>query len=237
MSCLIHLTDVNLCLFPVVRHVDLSNLPAEEKGKAAFTWKGSTNQTALQRPAGTAKEQVRESSANGVVFGVDLAESTQHVLSDRPESRRANSFDSSVPPSTLLTGLLASLCRPGRPFKKLGRGRRKRSASANSSSSSSCEGYPGDDRLLFSLRDDDDLSQSGLRFNNKTKGLIDALTKFFTPSPEGRKARQEVVDYSEQCRIRKKAHRKGEGDDRGGKDQFCSNFNSQLSQDLGFKLT
>lgn len=113
---------------------------------------------------------------------------------------------------------LLSLCRPGRPFKKLGgRGRRKRSASANSSSSSSCEGYPGDDRLLFSMREDDGLSQSSLRFNNKTKGLIDALTKFFTPSPEGRKARQEVVDYSQQCRIRKKASRKGEGDDRGGK--------------------
>ncbi|KAF3696137.1 Histone acetyltransferase KAT6A [Channa argus] len=106
--------------------------------------------------------------------------------------------------------------RPGRPFKKLGgRGRRKRSDSANSSSSSSCEGYPGDDRLLFSMREDDELSQSSLRFNNKTKGLIDALTKFFTPSPEGRKARQEVVDYSQQCRIRKKASRKGEGDDRG----------------------
>ncbi|XP_035766511.1 histone acetyltransferase KAT6A [Neolamprologus brichardi] len=105
--------------------------------------------------------------------------------------------------------------RPGRPFKKLGgRGRRKRSASANSSSSSSCEGYPGDDRLLFSMREDGDLSHSSLRFNNKTKGLIDALTKFFTPSPEGRKARQEVVDYSQQCRIRKKASRKGEGDDR-----------------------
>uniref|UniRef100_A0A672ZZY2 Histone acetyltransferase n=1 Tax=Sphaeramia orbicularis TaxID=375764 RepID=A0A672ZZY2_9TELE len=105
--------------------------------------------------------------------------------------------------------------RPGRPFKKLGgRGRRKRSASANSSSSSSCEGYPGDDRLLFSMREDDDLTQSSLRFNNKTKGLIDALTKFFTPSPEGRKARQEVVDYSQQCRIRKKASRKGDGDDR-----------------------
>lgn len=115
------------------------------------------------------------------------------------------------------------LCRPGRPFKKLAlRGRRKRSASANSSSSSSCEGYPGDDRLLFSQRDDDDLSQSSLCFNNKTKGLIDALTKFFTPSPEGRKARQEVVDYSEQCRIRKKAHRKGEGDDRGGKEGWIS---------------
>uniref|UniRef100_A0A3P9AVL0 Histone acetyltransferase n=1 Tax=Maylandia zebra TaxID=106582 RepID=A0A3P9AVL0_9CICH len=94
------------------------------------------------------------------------------------------------------------------------RGRRKRSASANSSSSSSCEGYPGDDRLLFSMREDGDLSHSSLRFNNKTKGLIDALTKFFTPSPEGRKARQEVVDYSQQCRIRKKASRKGEGDDR-----------------------
>ncbi|XP_017270122.1 histone acetyltransferase KAT6A isoform X2 [Kryptolebias marmoratus] len=106
--------------------------------------------------------------------------------------------------------------RPGRPFKKLGgRGRRKRSTSANSSSSSSCEGYPGDDRLLFSMRGDDDQSQSSPHFNNKTKGLIDALTKFFTPSPEGRKARQEVVDYSQQCRIRKKAGRKGEGDDRG----------------------
>lgn len=122
-----------------------------------------------------------------------------------------------------LNQTLYFLHRPGRPFKKLGgRGRRKRSASANSSSSSSCEGYPGDDRLLFSLRDDDDLSQSNLRFNNKTKGLIDALTKFFTPSPEGRKARQEVVDYSEQCRIRKKAHRKGEGDDRGGEDCFSA---------------
>uniref|UniRef100_A0A8C5HCQ6 Histone acetyltransferase n=1 Tax=Gouania willdenowi TaxID=441366 RepID=A0A8C5HCQ6_GOUWI len=106
--------------------------------------------------------------------------------------------------------------KPGRPFKKLGgRGRRKRSASPNSSSSSSCEGYPGDDRLLFSMRDDDDLSHSSLRFNSKTKGLIDALTKFFTPSPEGRKARQEVVDYSQQCRIRKKANRKEDGDDRG----------------------
>uniref|UniRef100_A0A8C6TJU1 Histone acetyltransferase n=1 Tax=Neogobius melanostomus TaxID=47308 RepID=A0A8C6TJU1_9GOBI len=105
--------------------------------------------------------------------------------------------------------------RPGRPFKKLGgRGRRRRSASANSSSSSSCDGYPGDDRLLFSMREDDDLSQSSLRFNNKTKGLIDALTKFFTPSPEGRKARQEVVDYSQQCRIRKKASCKGDEDDR-----------------------
>lgn len=68
------------------------------------------------------------------------------------------------------------------------------------------------------MQEDDDMSQSSLRYNNKTKGLIDALTKFFTPSPEGRKARQEVVDYSQQCRIRKKSSRKGEGDDRGGED-------------------
>ncbi|XP_070991994.1 histone acetyltransferase KAT6A isoform X2 [Oncorhynchus clarkii lewisi] len=112
--------------------------------------------------------------------------------------------------------------RPGRPFKKLrepgGRGRRKGgrrsqgSSSPHSSSSSSCEGYPGDDRLLFSLREDSS-EQGGLRFNKKTKGLIDALTKFFTPSPDGRKAQHEV-DYSQQYRIRKKAIRKEEGDDR-----------------------
>lgn len=129
-----------------------------------------------------------------------------------------------APPVTALSSpARLSPSRPGRPFKKLAlRGRRKRSASASSSSSSSCEGYPGDDRLLFSQRDDDDdddLSQSSLCFNSKTKGLIDALTKFFTPSPEGRKARQEVVDYSEQCRIRKKAGRKGEGDERGGREE------------------
>ncbi|PIO07045.1 hypothetical protein AB205_0206840, partial [Aquarana catesbeiana] len=33
-------------------------------------------------------------------------------------------------------------------------------------------------------------------FNKKTKGLIDGLTKFFTPSPDGRKARAEALDYS-----------------------------------------
>ena len=47
-----------------------------------------------------------------------------------------------------------------------------------------------------------------LKFNKKTKGLIDGLTKFFTPSPDGRKARGEVVDYSQQYRIRKKGTRK-----------------------------
>lgn len=41
------------------RHVDLSDLPAQEKREAAFTREGGTNQTALQRPAGSAQEQVR----------------------------------------------------------------------------------------------------------------------------------------------------------------------------------
>ncbi|XP_016367916.1 histone acetyltransferase KAT6A-like [Sinocyclocheilus rhinocerous] len=123
--------------------------------------------------------------------------------------------------------------RPGRPFKKLrggGRGRRRGtggvdqcsqgSSSPHSSSSSSCEGYPGDDRMLFSLREDHS-AHGGLRFNKKTKGLIDALSKFFTPSPEGRKARAEVVDYSQQYRIRKKGNHKGEHDDRTGDNQEC----------------
>ncbi|CDQ81548.1 unnamed protein product [Oncorhynchus mykiss] len=124
-----------------------------------------------------------------------------------------------------------SRCRPGRPFKKLGgRGRRKadrrsQCSSPRSSSSSSCEGYPGDDRLLFSLREDSS-EQGGLRFNRKTKGLIDALTKFFTPSPDGRKARHEV-DYSQQYRIRKKAIRKGEGDDRTAL-CVCQNLKTRL---------
>uniref|UniRef100_A0A8C9TPF5 Histone acetyltransferase n=1 Tax=Scleropages formosus TaxID=113540 RepID=A0A8C9TPF5_SCLFO len=123
-----------------------------------------------------------------------------------------------------------------RPFKKLrgpgGRGRRRRgvtggadrrsqgSSSPPSSSGSSCEGYPGDDRLLFSLRSEES-TEGGLRYNKKTKGLIDALTKFFTPSPDGRKARSEVVDYSQQYRIRKKASRKGEAEDRTGDNQEC----------------
>ncbi|KAM4749468.1 histone acetyltransferase KAT6A [Rhinophrynus dorsalis] len=49
-------------------------------------------------------------------------------------------------------------------------------------------------------------------FNKKTKGLIDGLTKFFTPSPDGRKARAEALDYSLQ-RSRKRGPRKsGQGD-------------------------
>lgn len=123
------------------------------------------------------------------------------------------------------------MSRSKRPFKKLrgsggGRGRRRGrgrpsaadrrsqgSSSPHSSSSSSCEGYPGDDQLLFPMRHDD-MEPGSLHFNKKTKGLIDALSKFFTPSPDGRKARSEMVDYS-QCRIRKKSCRKGD-DDRSG---------------------
>lgn len=66
------------------------------------------------------------------------------------------------------------------------------------------------------MRHDDDEGSGGLHFNKKTKGLIDALSKFFTPSPDGRKARSESVDYSQQCRIRKKSGRKSEQDDRSG---------------------
>lgn len=128
------------------------------------------------------------------------------------------------------------MSRSKRAFKKFrggsggGRGRRRGrpsaadrrsqgSSSPHSSSSSSCEGYPGDDQLLFPMRNDDDDDSThggGLHFNKKTKGLIDALSKFFTPSPDGRKARSETVDYSQQCRIRKKNSRKGEQDDRSG---------------------
>lgn len=57
------------------------------------------------------------------------------------------------------------------------------------------------------------ISASTLKVNKKTKGLIDGLTKFFTPSPDGRKARGEVVDYSEQYRIRKKGNRKSSTSD------------------------
>lgn len=45
---------------------------------------------------------------------------------------------------------------------------------------------------------------SPLKVNKKTKGLIDGLTKFFTPSPEGRKFRRRMVDLSVHYRPRKK---------------------------------
>ncbi|KAM8974105.1 histone acetyltransferase KAT6A isoform 2-T2 [Pelodytes ibericus] len=63
-------------------------------------------------------------------------------------------------------------------------------------------------------RSSDPSSESGnnVPFNKKTKGLIDGLTKFFTPSPDGRKARAEGLDYSLQ-RSRKRGPRKsGQGD-------------------------
>ncbi|XP_053548119.1 histone acetyltransferase KAT6B isoform X1 [Bombina bombina] len=45
---------------------------------------------------------------------------------------------------------------------------------------------------------------SPLKVNKKTKGLIDGLTKFFTPSPEGRRFRGCIVDFSTHYRPRKK---------------------------------
>uniref|UniRef100_A0A8C5WCM7 histone acetyltransferase n=1 Tax=Leptobrachium leishanense TaxID=445787 RepID=A0A8C5WCM7_9ANUR len=45
---------------------------------------------------------------------------------------------------------------------------------------------------------------SPLKVNKKTRGLIDGLTKFFTPSPEGRRFRGRIVDFSVHYRPRKK---------------------------------
>ncbi|XP_056669571.1 histone acetyltransferase KAT6A isoform X2 [Monodelphis domestica] len=93
------------------------------------------------------------------------------------------------------------------PFSKVrtgpGRGRKRKITISSQSASSSEEGYLEQMDLDF-CRD----GSTPLKFNKKTKGLIDGLTKFFTPSPDGRKARGEVVDYSEQYRIRKKGNRK-----------------------------
>nr|XP_033805229.1 histone acetyltransferase KAT6A [Geotrypetes seraphini]XP_033805231.1 histone acetyltransferase KAT6A [Geotrypetes seraphini]XP_033805232.1 histone acetyltransferase KAT6A [Geotrypetes seraphini] len=90
------------------------------------------------------------------------------------------------------------------PFSKIqtgpGRGR-KRKISVHSASSE--DGYHEPPEASHTSRDG-----NTLKFNKKTKGLIDGLTKFFTPSPDGRKPRGEVVDYSEQYRIRRKGVRK-----------------------------
>nr|XP_006002901.2 PREDICTED: histone acetyltransferase KAT6A [Latimeria chalumnae] len=89
-------------------------------------------------------------------------------------------------------------------FRKM-RGRRGQKRKLSSHSSEEEDGYL--DRT-HPLEITIDGSGSGaLKFNKKTKGLIDGLTKFFTPSPEGRKARGEVVDYSEQHRMRKKGRK------------------------------
>lgn len=45
---------------------------------------------------------------------------------------------------------------------------------------------------------------SPLKVNKNTKVLIDGLTKFFTPSPEGRRFRRQIVDFTVHCRPRKK---------------------------------
>ncbi|KFP25118.1 Histone acetyltransferase KAT6A, partial [Colius striatus] len=93
------------------------------------------------------------------------------------------------------------------PFSKVrtgpGRGR-KRKIALSSQSASAEGGYLEQTDVLDLCRD----GSATLKFNKKTKGLIDGLTKFFTPSPDGRKARGEVVDYSQQYRIRKKGTRK-----------------------------
>uniref|UniRef100_A0A671Q008 histone acetyltransferase n=1 Tax=Sinocyclocheilus anshuiensis TaxID=1608454 RepID=A0A671Q008_9TELE len=47
--------------------------------------------------------------------------------------------------------------------------------------------------------------------NKKTKGLIDGLSKFFTPSPLGRRLRGEVSGSSKQHRPRKRGYRKCHG--------------------------
>ncbi|XP_052607792.1 histone acetyltransferase KAT6A isoform X1 [Peromyscus californicus insignis] len=99
------------------------------------------------------------------------------------------------------------------PFSKVrtgpGRGRKRKIPISSQSASSSEEGYLERIDDLDFCRD----SNVPLKFNKKTKGLIDGLTKFFTPSPDGRKARGEVVDYSEQYRIRKKGNRKSSTSD------------------------
>nr|XP_060625113.1 histone acetyltransferase KAT6B isoform X2 [Anolis sagrei ordinatus] len=52
------------------------------------------------------------------------------------------------------------------------------------------------------------ISASTLNVNKKTKGLIDGLTKFFTPSPDGRRSRGEIIDFSKHYRPRKMASQK-----------------------------
>lgn len=91
---------MNQCCFSSSpRHVDLSNLPTQEKGKEAFTWKGSTNQTALQRSAGTAQEQVKKCLQLMLSSSMSAQWRTAarcHV-SASPECRRANSYNAYSP--------------------------------------------------------------------------------------------------------------------------------------------
>lgn len=99
------------------------------------------------------------------------------------------------------------------PFSKVqtgpGRGRKRKTPLSNQLTCSSEGAYLEQVDGLEFCRD----ASSTLKFNKKTKGLIDGLTKFFTPSPDGRKARGEVVDYSQQYRIRRKDNRKSSTSD------------------------
>ncbi|XP_043912676.1 histone acetyltransferase KAT6B isoform X2 [Protopterus annectens] len=64
-------------------------------------------------------------------------------------------------------------------------------------------------------------SVSTFNVNKKTKGLIDGLTKFFTPSPDGRRSRGEIIDFSKHYHPRKKCPQK----------QSCTSNSSMLATD------
>ncbi|XP_043912673.1 histone acetyltransferase KAT6B isoform X1 [Protopterus annectens] len=69
-------------------------------------------------------------------------------------------------------------------------------------------------------------SVSTFNVNKKTKGLIDGLTKFFTPSPDGRRSRGEIIDFSKHYHPRKKCPQK----------QSCTSNSSMLATGTSQKL-
>lgn len=124
-----------------------------------------------------------------------------------------SSFFPSLFSVTFPGNLSFSWLRSKTPFSKVptgpGRGRKRKTPLSSQSTCSSEGSYLERVDGLEFCRD----ASTSLKFNKKTKGLIDGLTKFFTPSPDGRKARGEVVDYSQQYRIRKKGNRKSSTSD------------------------
>ncbi|XP_072534281.1 histone acetyltransferase KAT6B [Salminus brasiliensis] len=64
-------------------------------------------------------------------------------------------------------------------------------------------------------------------YNKKTKSLIDGLSKFFTPSPLGRRMRGEASDSSEQHRPKKRGYRK----------RLCNPHSSATAPGTGQRLT
>ncbi|MGH0116734.1 UNVERIFIED_CONTAM: hypothetical protein FKN15_021282 [Acipenser sinensis] len=70
-------------------------------------------------------------------------------------------------------------------------------------------------------------TSSKLKVNKKTKGLIDGLTKFFTPSPVGRRSRGQILDFSKHYRPRKKAPQK----------LSCTSHSSTMATGTTQKLT